>query len=151
MRFWDVLQEAIVGTCFIWIIWILFSTLRRYLIAKTRAGLHEKLLQRIDSADSLISLSSSEAGRQFLNSIALEEAPRESSAGRILFGLQAGIVLFFFGVAMLFLHHHTSDPEGGFIIFGTGAIGLGLGFLVAAAVSFAVSSRLGLLSRERRG
>lgn len=146
--FWNTVQDAIIGASFGWIVWVLFSTLRRYLIAKARAGLHEKVIQRIDSADSLVTLASSDAGRQFLHSIALEESPREAPLGRILFGLQTGIVLFFFGVAMLFLHHHTSDPDAGFMIFGTGAIGLGLGFLVASAVSLVVSRRLGLLSRD---
>jgi hypothetical protein len=151
MRFWDVMQDAIIGTCFIWIIWILFSTLRRYLIAKARASLHAKVLERIDSAQSLLTLASSDVGRQFLESIALEEAPRERPFGRVLFALQAGMVLFFFGVAMLLVHHHVYDPDSGFIIVGLGAIGLGVGFLAAAATSLAVSRRLGLLSRERNG
>lgn len=147
----DTVQDAIIGATWAWIVWVLFSTLRRYLIAKARAGLHARVLDRIDSAESLVTLASSDPGRHFLESIAIEEAPREAPFGRILFGLQAGIVLFFFGVAMLFVHHHVSDPESGFMIFGTGAIGLGIGFLVAAAISLAVSQRLGLLSRERNG
>jgi hypothetical protein len=148
---WETMQDAIIGATWAWIVWVLFSTLRRYLIAKARAGLHETVLARIDSAQSLLTLASSDAGRHFLESIAIEEAPREAPFGRILFGLQAGVVLFFFGVAMLFVHHHVSDPQSGFMIFGTGAIGLGIGFLVAAAASLAVSLRLGLLSRERNG
>jgi small-conductance mechanosensitive channel len=148
---WNTLQDAVVGATFAWIVWVLFSTLRRYLIAKARAGLHEKVLQRIDSAESLVTLAGSDAGRHFLESITIEEAPRDAPFSRILFGVQAGIVLFFFGVAMLFLHHHVTDPQSGFMIFGTGAIGLGLGFLFASAASLAVSRRLGLLSRERNG
>jgi hypothetical protein len=149
--FAETVQDAIIGATWAWIIWVLFTTLRRYLIAKARAGLHAKVLDRIDSAQSLVTLASSDAGRHFLESIAIEEAPREAPSGRILFGLQAGVVLFFFGVAMLFVHHHVSDPYSGYMIFGTGAIGLGIGFLVAAVVSLAVSRRLGLLSRERNG
>ncbi|MGA7886311.1 MAG: hypothetical protein WCA44_11260 [Acidobacteriaceae bacterium] len=149
--FWSTMQDAIVGATFGWIVWVLFSTLRRYYTAKTRAHVHEKLLERINSAESLVTLASSDAGRQFLDSIALEPAPPERPFGRALFAVQAGMVLLFFGVAMLFLHHHISDSENGFIIFGTGAIGLGIGFLAASAASLAVSQRLGLLSRERNG
>ena len=78
-------------------------------------------------------------------------------SGRILFGVQAGSVLIFFGIAMLFLQHRLSglragfDLQPGFMIFGTGAIGLGVGFLVAAAASIVVSRRLGLMDRGERG
>jgi sugar-specific transcriptional regulator TrmB len=84
--------------CFI--VWVIFSSIRRYLIAKTKAGLQEKILQRIDSSDALASLAANESGRRFLESITVEENKTSSPFGRILFGIQAGIVLFFFGAAM---------------------------------------------------
>lgn len=150
-EFWRTAQDAVVGLTFSWIVWVLFTTLRRYLIAKAKAGLQEKILQRIDSSQSLVALASSDSGRQFLESMTVEEVHRESPFSRILFGMQAGIVLVFFGGAMLLLHHHVDDPTSGFIIVGTGAIGLGLGFFIAAAASFVVSRQLGLMDRERRG
>jgi hypothetical protein len=52
---------------------------------------------------------------------------------------------------MLFVHHHIYDPDAGFMITGTGAMGLGFGFLVAAAASVFVSKRLGLFDRAPRG
>jgi hypothetical protein len=134
--------------CFI--VWVVFSSIRRYLIAKTKANLQEKVLQRIDSSDALASLAANESGRRFLESITVEENKVSSPFGRILFGIQAGLVLFFFGAAMLFLHHHVNDPVGGFTIIGTGAIGLGLGFLTASAASLFVSRKLGLISNEPR-
>lgn len=146
--FWSTMQDLIIGGTFSWIVWVLFSTLRRYLIAKARTRLHETVLQRIDSSESLAAMVSSEAGRHFLDSLAVEETPREGPAHRILFGMQAGFVLLFFGMALMSLHHFVSDPEGGLMIAGTGALGLGLGFLVAAVASLAVSHRLGLLGRE---
>ncbi len=151
MRFWDIMQDAIVAFTFCWIVWVIFTSVRRYLIAKARAGLQEKILQRIDSSESLVTLASSETGRKFLESITVEETRMEAPFHRILFGLQVGIVLLFFGISMLFLHHHVSDTGEGFIIFGTGAIGLGVGFLFAAAASLFVSRRLGLMDRATRG
>ena len=151
MRFWDIMQDAIVAFTFCWIVWVIFTSVRRYLIAKARAGLQEKILQRIDSSESLVTLASSETGRKFLESITVEETRMEAPFNRILFGLQVGIVLLFFGISMLFLHHHVSDTGEGFIIFGTGAIGLGVGFLFAAAASLFVSRRLGLMDRATRG
>ena len=151
MNLGSVLEDAVVGLTFSWIVWVIFTSLRRYLIARTKAALQEKVLKRIDSSESLVTLASSDSGRQFLESITVEESPVSSPFSRILFGVEAGIVLIFLGIALLFLHHHTYDPEAGFMITGTGAIGLGLGFLVAAAASIFVSRQLGLIRREPRG
>ncbi|MGA7156893.1 MAG: hypothetical protein WBY53_08615 [Acidobacteriaceae bacterium] len=135
--------------CFI--VWVVFSSIRRYLIAKTKAGLQEKILQRIDSSEALTSLAANESGRRFLESITVEENKTSSPAGRILFGIQAGLVLLCFGIAMVILYHHINTyGSPGLIIIGTGAIGLGLGFLTAAAASLFVSRKLGLISREPR-
>lgn len=148
---WDNVQNAIVAFTFCWIVWVIFNSVRRYFMAKTKAGLQEKILQRIDSSESLVTLAGSESGRKFLESLAIEESQPDAPFGRILFAIQAGVVLFFFGVAMLFVHHHIYDPQNGFMITGTGAIGIGFGFLVAAAASIFVSRQLGLLDRDRRG
>jgi len=150
MTFWNVMEDAIVGSTIGWIVWVVFTSIRRLLIAKTKASLQEKVLQRIDSSDALTSLAANESGRRFLESITVEESKVSSPFGRILFGIQAGIALFFFGAAMLVLHHHVSDNGNGFIIIGTGAIGLGLGFLTASAASIFVSRKLGLISSESR-
>jgi len=148
---WDNVQNAIVAFTFCWIVWVIFTSVRRYFIAKAKAGLQEKILQRIDTSEALVTLAASDSGRRFLESMTVEEMPPSSPLNRILFGVQAGCVLIFFGASMLFVHHHTYDPEAGFMITGTGAIGLGLGFLVAAAASIFVSRRLGLVDREHRG
>jgi|HubBroStandDraft_4_1064222.scaffolds.fasta_scaffold04714_10 hypothetical protein len=151
-QFWDRVQDAIVAFTMCWIVWVLFSTLRRYYIAKANAQLQEKILQRIDTAESLITLAGSDSGRRFLESITMEKPPAGASPfHRILFGVQAGLVLLFFGLSMLFLHHHAPDEGSGFIIFGTGAIGLGLGFIFAAIASLVVSRQLGLIDRDPRG
>jgi hypothetical protein len=134
--------------CFI--VWVVFSSLRRYLIAKTKAGLQEKILQRIDSSDALASLAANESGRRFLESITVEENKVSSPFGRILFGIQAGLVLFCFGLAMLFLQHYIPENFPGLMIIGTGGIGLGLGFLTASAASLFVSRKLGLIPNEPR-
>ena len=151
MTIWNVLEDVVVGFTICWIVWVLFTSIRRFLIAKTKAGLQEKILQRIDSSDALASLAANESGRRFLESITVEENKVSSPFARILFGIQAGIALFFFGVAMILLHHLVNDNGNGFIIVGTGAIGLGLGFLTASAASIFVSRKLGLIPSESRG
>jgi len=148
---WDNVQNAIVAFTFCWFAWVIFGSVRRYLIAKTKAALQEKILQRIDSSEALVTLAASDSGRKFLESMTVEENPPNSPFKGILFGVQAGSVLIFFGAAMLFVHTHTYDSQAGFMIAGTGAIGLGLGFFVAAAASIFVSRQLGLFGRESRG
>jgi hypothetical protein len=148
---YTVLEDAVIGLTFGWIVWVVFTSLRRYLIAKMKVRLQEKILDRINSSDALSALAANDSGRHFLESITVEESQPPSPFARILFGIQAGIALFFFGAAMLFLHHHVNDNGNGFIIIGTGAIGLGLGFLTASAASVFVSRKLGLISSESRG
>jgi hypothetical protein len=148
---YTVLEDAVIGLTFGWIVWVVFTSLRRYLIAKMKVRLQEKILDRINSSDAVSALAANDSGRHFLESITVEESQPPSPFARILFGIQAGIALFFFGAAMLFLHHHVNDNGNGFIIIGTGAIGLGLGFLTASAASVFVSRKLGLISSESRG
>jgi hypothetical protein len=148
---WSNVENAIVAFTFCFIFWVIFSSVRRYFIARAKAGLQEKILQRIDTSEALVTLAASDSGRRFLESMTVEENPPTSPFHSILFGVQAGCVLIFFGASMLFVHHHTYDPEAGFMITGTGAMGLGFGFLVAAAASVFVSKRLGLIDREPRG
>jgi hypothetical protein len=148
---YTVLEDAVIGLTFGWIVWVVFTSLRRYLIAKMKVRLQEKILDRINLSDALSALAANDSGRHFLESITVEESQPPSPFARILFGIQAGIALFFFGAAMLFLHHHVNDNGNGFIIIGTGAIGLGLGFLTASAASIFVSRKLGLISSESRG
>jgi hypothetical protein len=143
-------QDILVSFTMCFIVWVVFSSVRRYLIAKTKAGLQEKILQRIDSSDALTSLAANESGRRFLESITIEENKTSSPFGRILFGIQAGLVLIFFGISMIFVQRYANVSFPGFIIIGTGAIGLGLGFLTASAASIFVSKKLGLISREPR-
>jgi hypothetical protein len=145
---YPVLEDAVVSVTICWIVWVIFTSLRRYLIAKTKARLQEKILERITSSDAIATLAANDSGRHFLESITVEDSQPHSPFARILFGLQAGIALFFFGAAMLSLHHHVND--NGFMIIGTGGIGLGLGFLFASAASIFVSRKLGLISSESR-
>ena len=148
---WDNVQNAIVAFTFCWFAWVIFTSVRRYLIAKTKAALQEKILQRIDTSEALVTLAGNDSGRRFLESMTVEENPPSSPFNRILFGLQAGIVLICFGLSMLFVHRHVYDPEAGFMIAGTGAMGLGFGFLLASGASIYVSRQLGLVHRESRG
>lgn len=65
---------------------------------------------------------------------------------RVLRALQAGIVLVFLGVAILVIRGQlTGDDELAALVFGTLSLTLGLAFLLAGAMSYALSLRWGLL------
>ena len=71
---------------------------------------------------------------------------RSTPYNQILKGVQAGIVFIFLGGGLLRLHAWNIGDEGP-LVFGTLALALGLGFGVAAAVSYFLSRSFGLLSR----
>ncbi len=139
-------DALIVGSTFSWITWVVFSSLRRYLVGRSQAALQEKIFSRLDSVESLVALTSTEAGRRLLDSLSIERAEPPSPAGRILGGVQAGLVLSCFGLAMLFLHRVRMGD--GFLVLGVGAVGLGLGFVLASGASVWTSRALGLLRRD---
>jgi hypothetical protein len=133
---------------FCFLTWIILTSIRRVMNTKAQAAVQEKLFARIDSAESLAALTSTESGRLFLESLTLEKPEPTSPHRRILNGIQAGVVLTTFGLALMYLHHVkvTDGPE--LLVFGTGALGIGVGFLIAAAASLGLSRSLGLIGND---
>src|ERR1700761_8846303 len=129
------LGPLIIGFTFCWITWVIFSTLRRYLLGRSQAALQEKVFSHIDSVESMLALAANDSGRKFLESLTLERSEPFTPHTRILYGVQAGIVLASFGFAMLYLHHVQLTHDLEFLVFGAGAVGLGIGFLIASATS----------------
>ena len=97
------------------------------------------------------SLAASDSGRLFLESLTLERPEPTSPHRRILNGVQAGVVLSTFGIALMYLHHVKVSDRAELLVFGTGALGIGVGFLIAAAVSLWISRSLGLLGGNDAG
>jgi hypothetical protein len=52
-----------------WVVWVLFSSVRRYKIAKFQAEVQSHLLQRLDSSQSLLAYVETEAGKQFVDGL----------------------------------------------------------------------------------
>jgi hypothetical protein len=128
--------------------WIILTSIRRVMATRAQSFVQEKLFARIDSPEALAALTSTDSGRLFLESLTLERPEQTSPHRRILNGMQAGVVLTTFGLAMMYLHHVkvTNGPE--LLVFGTGALGIGVGFLIAAATSLWLSRSLGLLGND---
>jgi ABC-type uncharacterized transport system permease subunit len=142
----DTIPVIAVFSTISWVTWLIFSSLRRYKVARLQAEVQSRLLQRFESPEALMAYAQSEAGRQFVRSIDME---RSTPYGQILKGAQAAVVFIFFGLGMLRLHAWNIGDDGS-LVFGTLALALGLGFGVASAVSYFLSRSFGLLAQANQ-
>lgn len=117
--------------------------------ARVQTEFHAKLLDRFSSHDDLLAYLQSPAGAKFLSAapIALD-SPRTlgSPLGRIMWSVQAGVVLVSAGVGLYFVFGNS--PDSGYQpmhALGVLAIALGIGFLISAILSYGISRRLKLI------
>ena len=143
----DIFTPLVVFTTIGWVAWLVFSSIRRYLMAKMQSGVQMRLLDKVDSSQALLAYVETESGRRFLESLRVEQAEPTMPYRRILSGVQSGIVLSCFGAGMLLLRGYGVAPEPEFAVFGVLALALGIGFGLAAAVSYVLSRSFGLLQR----
>jgi hypothetical protein len=141
----DLSPAIAVPTLFISVAWIIFSTIRRYKIAKLQADLQARLLDKIGNGQELLSYAQTDAGRQLMDSLKVE---RVAPHGRIIGAIQSGVVLFVFGLGMLGVRSHIPDEHGaeGFLILGSLVIALGLGLALSGVASYYLSKSFGLLN-----
>ena len=126
------------------VLWTIFSTIRRYKIARLQAEIQAKLVDRFGTTQDLIAYASTETGKDFLRSLSLEQ---RSPHDRIIVAVQAGIVSFCLGVALLFLRSRVPGGEQVLLVLGTIFTTLGVGFIFAAAASYSLSKSFGLLNQ----
>jgi hypothetical protein len=146
------------GAAFIGVlVWVIRSIIdhRRWLrLSRVQAEVHTKLLDRLTTNEDLLTYIQSPAGRRLLESapITLESEPRTTNApvSRIIWSLQAGLVLAALGSGFWFVQQRTStEAAEGFFIIGVIAFSLGVGFTASAVLAYAVSVRLGLVQRPK--
>lgn len=124
-------------------------------LAKVQAEAHTKLLDRFTANEELLAYVQSPAGARFLKSapISLDGNPRAMAAplSRILWSMQAGVVLTAAGIGMNYLSRNV-DANHADPIFTLSVIllSLGVGFIVSAGLSYLLSRRLGLFPAESR-
>ena len=131
---------------FSWFAWMIFSTIRRYKIAKLQADVQTKLLDKVGSGQDLLAYAQTEAGRELLESLKVE---RHSPHGRIIGALQTSIVMISLGAAFLFLRGRIPGTQDGFLLFGTLSTMMGIGFGLSAVASYYLSKSFGLLNGGR--
>src|SRR4051794_39286477 len=148
------------GLALLWVIKTMVDYRRWYRTSKVQTEVHTKLLDRFSSNEDLMAYMQTPSGRRFLESapIPVDGPARTVGAplSRILWSLQAGVVLAVAGLGVLFISGRTLE-EVAQPLFGVGVLvlALGTGFVVSAAASFFLSRRLGLLDaptpREHSG
>ena len=131
---------------FSWLVWMVFSTIRRYKIAKLQAEVQTKLLEKVGSGQELLAYAQTETGKALLESLRVE-APAPYT--RIIGALQTAIVMISLGVAFLVLRGRVSGANEGFLVFGTLLTVMGMGFAMSSAASYYLSKSFGLLNGSR--
>jgi hypothetical protein len=139
------IAKITVPAMFAWFAWIIFTTIRRYKIAKMQAEVQTKLLEKVGSGQELLAYAQTDAGKQMLESLKVE---RIAPHGRIIGALQTGIIFIVLGVGLLLLRLQASvaGSQQGFVVLGTLSCALGVGFALSAAASFYLSKSFGLLN-----
>lgn len=148
---------AVLGTVLGFIAWLLRTLIdhRRWLrLTKTQVDAHTTLLQRLTSNEDVLAYVQSPAGRRFLESAPIElesgqARPTSAALARVLLALQAGVVLVAVGIGFWFVERQaTTEAAQGLAIISTLALALGVGFAAAAAVSYVISVRHGLIAPQ---
>lgn len=133
--------------------WLVRTVLnhRRWLRTfRVQSDVHSKLLDRFAGTSELLAYIQTPPGQRFLEGAPIGvEAASDRSIGaplnRILWSVQAGIVLVVGGLAFQYIAGRVVPDVGqGFWVIGVIGTALGLGFILAGAFSFVISRRLGL-------
>ncbi|MFZ0335549.1 MAG: hypothetical protein WAN10_14040 [Candidatus Acidiferrales bacterium] len=138
-----------------WIVWVVSNNKRRQRIAEVQREMQAKLFEKFGTSQELIEYLKTDAGSKFLDSATIEHA---RPFGRVLGSVQAGLILFFLGIAM-FIVRATMPNETfnavdraqtahGFLAVSLLLLALGFGFLASAAASYRLSKAWGLFDRE---
>lgn len=138
-----------------WIVWIVASTRRRSKVAEIQRDIHTKLFEKFGTSQELIEYLKTDAGSKFLESATFEHT---RPFGRVLGSIQAGLILFLLGIAMLvarftmpyesFSAIERAQTAHGLLTVSLLLLALGLGFLASAGVSYKLSKTWGLFDRE---
>jgi hypothetical protein len=115
---------------------------------KTQTDIHSRLMDRLTSNEDLLAYIQSPAGKRFL-----EFAPLAVGAGtagptlnRILWSVQAGLVLGLAGVGLNYASDHIAvEVAQPFFVLGVLGIAVGAGFILSALASYIIARNMGLV------
>ncbi len=146
------LAFLVITSVLVWLVRLAVTHRRWSRLSKVQFETHTKLLDRFTSNDELLAYIQTPAGRRFLEAAPIplhDDSPAIAAPlSRILWSVQAGIVLAVVGFGLTRLSHRFSEePAQVFMVGGVLLMALGVGFLISAVAAYALSRRLGLLDR----
>ncbi len=126
-----------------WIVRTMSTNRRLRETAKLQTEMQTKLLERFGTSQDMLQFLASDAGRKFMESATVE---RSNPHGRILGGVQAGVLLLLGGVGFFAANPSFGADDGGFGHFlGIMGVMLGGGFLLSSYIAAHLSKTWGLL------
>jgi hypothetical protein len=136
----------------IWLLRVLLENRRWGRMLKMQTEMHSRLLDKFTTNDELLAYMNSDAGKRFLESTpmapGIDDGPfRGNIIGRVLIPAQVGVVLALLGMGFLLLRGRIpgTSPATMMLVLGTLALMLGLGFIIAAGLSWGMAQHFGLL------
>jgi hypothetical protein len=151
-NFMAFLAFLVVTSVFLWLVRLAVMHRRWNRLSKVQFEVHSKLLDRFTSNDELLAYVQTPAGRKFLESAPIPLQDEGPSMGapfsRILWSVQAGVVLTIAGLGVLYVStRFIEETSQFFMVVGVVTGALGVGFIVSAIAAYVLSRRLGLLDR----
>ena len=133
-----------------WLVRTLVDYRRWLRLSRVQAEAHAKLLDRLTQNDELLAYVQSPAGSAFLASapISIDAGPRAAAApfARILWSVQAGVVLTFAGLGLSWASTRVVAEMGPPLsVLGILAVMMGIGVVASAFVAHLLARRLGLV------
>lgn len=163
MRLWSNLLEGVmifaimslVAFVLTWILRNLMEYRRWNRLSKVQTEVHNKLLDRFTSSEDLLAYIQTPTGRRFLEAMPLPvdspARPVQAPLARILWSIQAGVVLAIAAVGLMFISGRVVEDVAQMLFaIGVLALALGVGFMLSALASYLLSRRLGLLEAPGR-
>ena len=136
----------------LWLLRTLLENRRWSRMSKLQTEVHSRLLDKFTTNEDLLAYMNSDAGKRFLESAPIAAGfdaglRRTNPIAKVLTPVQAGVIMVLLGVGFFYLRNNLpgTDAQGILLIFGTLALMLGLGFIIAAGLSWALARHFGLL------
>ncbi|HVF29425.1 MAG TPA: hypothetical protein VNA22_00575 [Pyrinomonadaceae bacterium] len=140
---------ATIIICSAWIINSIVAAMRQRANTRTRAEVYNKLIDKFGTAPEFVQFLTSDAGLRFIEEQAIDTS---QPLGKILGSVRLGVTFTLVGLGMLFVSN-VWDRELGQDLYvvvalgGTVGLTAGVGFIIAAAISYMLCRNLGLIQR----
>jgi hypothetical protein len=131
-----------------WIVRSLIEYRRWARTLKTQTDIHSRLMDRLTSSEDLLTYIQSPAGKRFLEfgPIAQGVSTAGPMLNRILWSVQAGLVLGLAGVGLSYASEHVFyEVAQPFFVLGVLGIAVGTGFILSALASYMIARNMGLV------